>query len=186
MNYSKMLLFVSILLFTACSKSKEINVLNTVERNDLTYEVNSQTPFTGIVYKNFEDIEDEKGEKIRNSIFTYKDGIPTGPFITWYKNGQIFQEGSFLNNKLNDKLVTYYENGQLWSETIYKKGKHMEILRDYMPSGIAVEGNTLKNGNGEVKIFDKDGTFLHTAIYENGELVGRDGEAVEEVEVGEW
>ena len=43
----------------------------------------------------------------------YKDGKKNGPFTIFYLNGFVFQEGFYLDNKINGEIKEYFENGEL-------------------------------------------------------------------------
>jgi antitoxin component YwqK of YwqJK toxin-antitoxin module len=70
----------------------------------------------------------------------YKNGKMIGSFKTYYKNGQVKQEGNY---KFTEKGVcsrkdgvwkNYYENGQLQIESILKDGIQVE-WKSYRPDG---------------------------------------------------
>ncbi|MEE3368416.1 MAG: hypothetical protein VX346_03630, partial [Planctomycetota bacterium] len=64
-----------------------------VQRDGLTYVVNSETPFTGaVVHKH------ENGQKASEA--TFKDGKPEGLATIWHKNGQKRSEATFKDDKL--------------------------------------------------------------------------------------
>ena len=87
-----------------------------VERVDLIYEVNSETPFTGVVVA-----KHENGQKRLEA--TYKDGKPGGLSTSWHENGQKKAEGTFKNGKLEGLWTEWHKNGQKKAEGTFKDGK---------------------------------------------------------------
>ena len=87
-----------------------------VERGGLIYEVNSETPFTGVVVA-----KHENGQK-RLEV-TYKDGKLEGLSLWWHENGQKKSEATYKDGKLEGLVTEWYENGQKETEATYKDGK---------------------------------------------------------------
>ena len=73
-----------------CGKTVDFSKL--VERDGLMYEGDSETPFTGVVVRKYEN-----GQK--KSQATYKDGKPVGLSTKWYEDGQKTYEGTFKDGK---------------------------------------------------------------------------------------
>ena len=61
---------------------------NLVKRQGVTYEVNSQTPFTGTLVSHHDN--GQLKEKVN-----FKDGIPNGLAETYYENGQLKVKGNY-------------------------------------------------------------------------------------------
>ena len=99
------------LFWGSCEKS--IDIKSVVERYDLTYEVNSQSPYTG-------EVIDVYNNGQRRSQINYKDGKKHGRYIEYYKNGQLMWEGNYKDNKKHDTWI-YREEGQgeRWKEKGY-------------------------------------------------------------------
>ncbi len=86
-----------------------------VERQGLYYEINSETPFTGLlrdVYPN--------GQKKREGNLVR--GVLDGGMTAWYENGQKKYEGNFVNGKADGLVTTWYDNGQKKSEEVWVGG----------------------------------------------------------------
>ena len=77
-----------------CGEVKTVDVSKTVERGGLRYEINSETPFTGIVVVS----KYENGKKAEET--TYKDGKREGLATAWHENGQKAKEGTFKDGEL--------------------------------------------------------------------------------------
>lgn len=73
--------------------------------------------------------------------------------------------------RLDGKFTWKYDNGKIWSERIYNNGLLVEILSNYGPTGKPQDKGNLKNGNGEVKIYDHAGVYIATEVYKNGILI---------------
>ncbi len=85
-----------------------------VERQGLYYEINSETPFMGLlrdVYPN--------GQKKREGNFVR--GVLDGAMTAWYENGQKKYEGNFVNGKEEGLRIHWDKDG---NETLscYKDG----------------------------------------------------------------
>jgi hypothetical protein len=53
---------------------------------------------------------------------TYVDGIETGPYKTWYWNGQLESEGNSKSNRLHGVIKTWHESGLLMRESLFELG----------------------------------------------------------------
>ncbi len=102
-------------LATSCTE-KEIDFANLVERNGKTYEVNSEKPFSGKVFK-----KDEKGQFALTGFYT--DGLKDKEWIEYYENGQKSKISNFSKNALNGIQEKYTREGQLVRKLSFKDGK---------------------------------------------------------------
>jgi len=109
---------------------------------------------------------DEAG-KIKISGF-YKDTIPYGNWKEYYPDGTLQSEYSYVNGKKNGSLKYFHSNGKLWTERIYKDGKPWEAVSNFDAAGKPKEKGSLKNGNGTIKMYDEQGTFMAEITYLNG------------------
>jgi len=92
-----------------------VDMSKLVVRDELLYEINSETPFTGVVVGKYEN-----GQKAGE--VTIKDGKPEGPTTEWYKNGQKSSESIWKDGEVASD-TRWHKNGQKKSETTYKDGK---------------------------------------------------------------
>ena len=83
-------------------------------RNNLVYEIDSHTPFTGNEIEHY-----DTGEILMRTA--YKDGKLEGERILYYLSGQCNSKSHFNKGKLNGSYEIYYENGQLRNKTDKKK-----------------------------------------------------------------
>jgi len=59
------------------------------------------------------------------SFETYKESkgkLELVKLVSWHSNGQKSDEGTFKDDKEDEKWTQWYENGQKWFEGIYKDG----------------------------------------------------------------
>ena len=99
-----------------CGEVKTVDVSKTVERGGLRYEINSETPFTGVVVVS----KYENGQKAQET--TYKDGKLEGLVTKWHENGQKEEETTYKDGKIEGLSTAWYDNGQKRSEYTYKDG----------------------------------------------------------------
>ena len=100
-------LFVLLSIFVLASSSKEIKEITadrTVQIDGLTYEVNSQTPFTG------KETSLHSNGKLK-SEFSYKNGKRHGPFFTNHENGKVYRMGNYKEGKWHGLLTFLMKMG---------------------------------------------------------------------------
>jgi hypothetical protein len=56
-------------------------------------------------------------------VENFKDGKFDGEYICYYKDGQIKEKGSFINDKRNGTYIAFYKNGQVREQATYIHGK---------------------------------------------------------------
>ena len=114
----KLLPILFVLIITSCSK--EVPLEQTVERNGITYEVNSEEPFTGTTVSYYEN-----GQLEQRS--TLKDGKEDGLQESYYENGQLESTRNFKDGKQDGPYEVYEDNGQLKYEICYKNGEIQDM-----------------------------------------------------------
>jgi len=143
---NKILIILSLVLLVSCS-SKEIPYENLVVRQGVHYEVNSQTPFTGV------SVEYHENGQLNNRT-SYKDGKKDGVDEQYYENGQLRLKGNYKDDKIEDgSFEEYNENGQL------------------IPSGGTFGGIRLY-GNGLYEWYGDNGQLEVKVNYKGGEKHG--------------
>lgn len=157
--------YITILLMTAftivitsCSMSVEETEL--VTRNDTLYRVNSDQPYTGSVYVEFEP------KKIQKE-YSVKNGQLDGKYTEYYSNGQKKVEANYINGLYDGIQKSYYENGQLRRKEEYSDGsKSGEQTSYYELSGNIQDKYFYKNGSkaGEQLEFYESGTIKTKTI----------------------
>jgi antitoxin component YwqK of YwqJK toxin-antitoxin module len=163
----KLLPILSIFLIISCSK--EVPKEQLVERNDVVYEVNSQTPFTGIstlFYKN--------GQLKERS--SYKKGIKIGIEETFFLSGQLEFRKVYTNNGDIVSSEQYYSNGQLFFKKNYldkDEKKIIEPLVEFFDNGqVKKISNLDKDKNGTIESYHSNGNLMEETEYGNGKKDG--------------
>jgi len=183
-------MLITAILFYSCEK--EVSSDMVVERNGLTYEVNSEIPFSGKAVEFFE------GGEVKSKSTSYKDGKLDGVLRIWFENGQISSEDSYkdglmhgtsgewydngqkkMDMKFKDGLESgdtrvWYENGQLWAETSWKDGKINGTFMSWQENGQPDTEEHYKDDilHGVKKRWHKNGQLQIKTIYKNDLLHG--------------
>ena len=125
-------------LLSACAPS-EVPLDKLLELNGLKYEINSQTPFTGVATEYYEN------GQLRYK-HTYKDGELNGLSEGYSENGQLMAKGNYKDGKQNGITWSYYENGQLSYKGTFKDGKLNGLTEVYYENGQLEYKHTYKDG----------------------------------------
>jgi uncharacterized protein len=104
-----LLLFV---LLVSCAK--EIPADKLLTRQGLSYEVNSDKPYTGLV------VTFHENEQLKTKS-NYKEGKKEGVFEQYYNNGQLRQRVSFVGGEPTEPWQYYDESGQLTEGILFEK-----------------------------------------------------------------
>ena len=118
---NKILIILSFVVLASCAPNEvpnEVPYKTLVERQGVTYEVNSQTPFTGISVSHHDNGQLE--------VKGYKDGKGNGLQEMYYENGQLESKSNWKDGIANGLQEVYYENGQLSFKSNYKDGKQTD------------------------------------------------------------
>lgn len=110
----KLLPILFVLIITSCSK--EVPLEQTVERNGITYEVNSEEPLTGTTV-----LFHENGQLSYKGNF--KDGKMEGLWEGYHQNGQVHYKGNYKDGERDGLWESYDVNGNLESKDNYKDGE---------------------------------------------------------------
>lgn len=117
----------------------------------------------------------KEGKLIGKRILHFTNGQPEivehynekgeldGPYITYYKNGQIKAEKTYKKNKLEGKVLVYYENGKLFEEVYFKDSQENGPFTEYFENGKVQWKGTYLNGPnefGELEEFDSTGILI--------------------------
>ena len=62
----------------------------------------------------------------------------------------------------------YHENGLLWTERLYDDGKLMEIISNQSSEGVKLDKGSLKNGTGDIRVYNENGDFIEALTYVDG------------------
>ena len=169
----KLLPILFLLILTSCSK--EVSEENLVKRQDIMYEVNSETPFTGTLVNYYDNGQQYKSIK-------YKNGLTVGEFIIYYKNGGILRKGtwvetpdSYLQVGLDKTLEEYFENGQLHIRQEWKMNAPHGLHEEYFENGQLKSKKTYTDfviNDGPLQTFHSNGKVHEEYTIINGEIEG--------------
>ena len=118
---------LSLLILTSCSHAiapevpevLEVSHDKLVERDGVTYQVDSDEPFTG------RSVRFHENGKLENKT-DYKDGKKNGLSEWYWENGILGQRGNLKDGKKNGLLEMFNQNGELIRSVIYKNGVRMD------------------------------------------------------------
>ena len=133
----KLLPILFVLIITSCSKEVPSDQL--VERGNVVYEVNSQTPFTGSSVSSF--YNGQLREKTN-----YKNGKENGLYESYHENGQLKLKGNFKNGEVDGLIERYFENGQLGSRQNYTDGEKDGLQQIYKRNGKLIKSQCYQDG----------------------------------------
>jgi antitoxin component YwqK of YwqJK toxin-antitoxin module len=155
---------VACLLFlTACPAQLVESSL--VERLGVTYEINSQIPFTGVV-PNYHDngqlkytkpYIDGKLQGLVQTYFEIKDDTPKGSI----ERGSLKSQVDFVAGRKDGFAQYYRENGQLESKKHFTGGLQDGVQLIYRKSGALESKKHFKDGKGH---------GLQETYHKNGQL----------------
>ena len=179
---TKTLFITSLLLIVGCSKPVEDSTL--INKVGLMYLPDSDSPYTGEVFTNYDTGEKEYQGTYENGLLvTYsylnKDGsvkepvngetlidrggllyevngqkLYTGDVFELYKDGSRKSTGSLKGGKKDRLWTEWYENGEKRLEGTYKDGKEDGLWTHWDNDGTKYEGKVIRKD-------DEDGTFFY-------------------------
>lgn len=164
-------------LHSVSAETPAISPNRLTEKNQLHYEVGSDTPFSGLVrgarYDGSKAFEvqylngqlngtwttwDRQGRK--DSETTYADGMKTGPETTWYRNGQIRIRTHYINFVRNGLSTRWCLNGNKKDEAHFV---------DNLRNGLSAKWYLNGQKESEMTFVDDVPEGLMTWWYENGQ-----------------
>ena len=128
LNMNKILIILSLVLLASCAPN-EVPSKDLIERQGLTYEVNSQTPFSGVSVEYYLDtiLKNEFEDRVLLQRTIFKKGIKNGLYESFHPNGQLESKGNYKNGNLDGLYEYYYGDGQLESKVCYKNGESVDM-----------------------------------------------------------
>lgn len=122
-----LILSLSFLILTSCSHAiapevsevLEVSHDKLVERDGVTYQVDSAEPFTG------RSVRFHENGKLQNKT-DYKNGKKNGLSEWYWENGILGQRGNLKNGKKEGLLERFNQNGVLIRRVVYKNGMRMK------------------------------------------------------------
>jgi TonB family protein len=112
------------------------------------------------------------------SIISAQDGVVK----TYFPNGKIQSEISYVNKIREGAAKFYYDNGNLRQEFSYLNGKVNGLVKEYYENGKLKLTYNIVEGKkeGPVSLFKEDGTYLTDISYEGGKRVIEKNPSIEE------
>ena len=109
----KLLTILCLVLLVSCSNEVPDDQL--VERQGVTYQVNSDQPFTGTSVEYYLDtiIKDQFEDRVLWKRTTYKDGVVDGLYESFHPNSQLEVRENYTLGLEHGLHEVFYENGQL-------------------------------------------------------------------------
>ncbi|HEX2984423.1 MAG TPA: TonB family protein [Ignavibacteriales bacterium] len=103
-----------------------------------------------------------------SSVFA-QDGL----IVSYYGNGNIRSEESYIKDIKDGPAYFYYENGNLQSQLEYNQGMLFGLCREYYENGALKAEIMVKEGkrDGIVKFYYDNGGLQSLLHYENGVLI---------------
>ena len=94
------------LLQFSCGEKLEIHISKTVQFEGKIYLLDSDDPFTGILFNEYANGQ-------REYEGSYKKGVPNGTLIYYFDNGLIMREGIIKNGSPSGRWKYYNSDGSI-------------------------------------------------------------------------
>ena len=101
-----------VLYLLSCQDNVEVHISKTIIFEGQLFELNSEDPFSGIIYNTYSNGKREYEGK-------YINGRPTGMLIYWYENGKKMREGKLKNGSPVGRWNYYNANGAIQKSIDY-------------------------------------------------------------------
>ena len=126
-------LLLTLLVLGGCTKEIPLEKLQI--RNEIAYEVNSQTPFTGTVIDYFQN------GQIMLSV-NYVNGKKDGRSVIYYRNGAFSEIQEWKDGKKDGTWEKYYRDNETLSLTsVWKDGEKEYQIRHFNKDGVIESPN---------------------------------------------
>jgi len=101
---------------------------------------------------------------------TYLHGKLSGPSRVYYENGQIAWEGRYINEKLEGPAKFFYDNGIIQAERLYADGVETGQAKLFSPQGTLIVLFNVEKGrkHGDATYFYQNGAPLKRETYVQG------------------
>jgi len=192
----KFLPIISLSILASCSDQQVESDL--VERKGVTYTINSQIPFTGVVpdyhdngqLRSTNPYVEGKLQGLQQTYFQIKDDTPGGfiergplksqvnfvdgkkdGFAQYYrKNGSLESKRHFTGGTQDGAQLIYRENGSLESRQHFKDGKENGLQETYHKNGQLSASWNLKDEvkNGPSEEYYRNGQLQYRSQFING------------------
>ena len=145
------------------------------ENEELIYEPNQETPYTGWVVRRWGDLASVYprvglGEEWQvEEIFQVRNGKVEGLYTGWLKNGQKWQEGTHKGGYREGMWIYWHENGQKAEEGEFKRNLTDDPERWRIPTRWH---NVYSISHGKWIYWHENGQKQSEGTYENGKQEG--------------
>ena len=95
-----------LILFISCSEKPEIHISKTVQFEGKIYLLNSDDPFTGILFNEY-----SSGQREYEGY--YKNGVPNGKLTYYFDYGSKMREGVLKNGSPAGRWIYYNSDGSI-------------------------------------------------------------------------
>ncbi|MCX6167754.1 MAG: TonB family protein [Ignavibacteriales bacterium] len=94
---------------------------------------------------------------------------------SYYADGTVQTEASYVNDVLDGAVITYFSNGKIETEKNYSQGVLDGYIREYYSSGLMKEEYFINKGvkDGSYRKFLENGDLKELSDYSSGKLVSR-------------
>jgi len=163
----------------------EVQVSNGAKTKDLASAEKTQTPadeapaVTEVSRAPVEKLYPNRKPKSRGETITLSDGVTQrdGPWVSFYPDGQKYEEGAFTRDKRTGRWNYYHENGSLAKSGEYVDGQPDGTWQYRRTDGSLEHEECYRSGkrHGAWRYFDRMERPLKLETFENG---SRQGETV--------
>jgi TonB family protein len=114
----------------------------------------------GLVTKYF------KSGKVQEEIHM-RDGKQNGAARRYYETGALFETRTMKDGERDSIYLFYYEDGTVWEHLLYRNGGIWNVLAYNASDGKAINCCTIKDGNGIMRFYDREGKLADESEYRN-------------------
>ncbi|NNC84384.1 MAG: toxin-antitoxin system YwqK family antitoxin [Flavobacteriales bacterium] len=107
---------------------------------------------------------------------SYVNGVKQGLWRTWHPNGNMFKEGTVIDEKEHGEYKEYYENGILRYQYHYDMGKKTGRWLGWYEDGTIYTERNFKDDqlHGRLVHYDENGEPRMTEEYRDGKVIASD------------
>ena len=167
-NILKILVTLTILFLSACDSKNKVVEGPFLTKYSKLYFQDTGKLVTGTVKKYYEHTPE-----LLESTTVYRNGLKNGLYNLYYTNGQLRENGTFVDGKLDGVYEGFSGNGQLSGKAIYSHGVVI-VAEKFHESGELKKKITFRNGlmSGEVKTYYSNGNLAIEEFFIDDKLEG--------------
>ncbi|PKL83479.1 MAG: hypothetical protein CVV24_04765 [Ignavibacteriae bacterium HGW-Ignavibacteriae-3] len=94
---------------------------------------------------------------------------------SYFPDGTVQSEVSYVNDVLDGAAISYYSNGKIWAEKNYSQGILDGFVREYYESGLLKEEYFVQKGikEGACRKYSVGGELVELLSYSSGQLINK-------------